>query len=139
MIAFDADVLSELLRASPSFVRRAAAIQADEHCLPVVVVEEILRGRLNEIRRAEAGKSRITLERAYALFQDTVAQVQHFRILSYTAAAELLYQEWRRQRLRIGTHDLRIAAICVAHSVTFISRNRRDFEAVPGLAVQFWD
>ena len=139
MIAFDADVLSELLCAARGYVQRAAAIQSEEHCLPVVVVEEILRGRLNEIRRAEAGKSRITLERAYVLFQDTAAQVQHFRILSYTAEAELLYQERKRQKLRIGTHDLRIAAICVAHSASFISRKRRDFEAVPGLAVQFWD
>jgi len=30
-------------------------------------------------------------------------------------------------------HDLRIAAICVAHATILISRNRTDFEQVPGL------
>jgi predicted nucleic acid-binding protein len=33
---------------------------------------------------------------------------------------------------------LRIAAICVAHSATLISRNRRDFDQVPGLMVEYW-
>ena len=37
-----------------------------------------------------------------------------------------------------SVHDLRIAAICVAQGARLISRNRRDFERVPGLAVEFW-
>ncbi len=138
MIAFDADVLAELFRGSPEYVQRAATVHGQEHCLPVVVVEEVLRGRLNEIRRAEAGKSRISLDRAYELFQDSVRYVQQFRVLPYLVAADRLYREWRRQKLRLGTHDLRIAAISVVHAATLISRNRRDFEAVPGLTVQFW-
>jgi tRNA(fMet)-specific endonuclease VapC len=60
-------------------------------------------------------------------------------VLSYTPHAETLYQQWRQQRLRLPTHDLRIAAICVAHVATLISRNRRDFAQVPGLQVEFWD
>jgi predicted nucleic acid-binding protein len=36
-------------------------------------------------------------------------------------------------------HDLRIAAIGVAHSATLISRYRWDFERVPGLSVEFWE
>jgi tRNA(fMet)-specific endonuclease VapC len=139
MIAFDADILSELLRGSPEYTRCAEAIPAEEHSLPVVVVEEMVRGRLNEIRRAESGKSRISIERAYDLFQETLHSLRQFRILPYSSDAERLYQDWRQQRIRVGTHDLRIAAICVAHSATLISRNRRDFELVPGLSVRFWD
>jgi tRNA(fMet)-specific endonuclease VapC len=139
MIAFDADVLSELLRGSPECVRRAEEVPADQHSLPVVVMEEMLRGRLNEIRRAEAGKSRISIERAYDLLQETVEHLRQFRILSYVSEADRLYQGWRQQRIRVGTHDLRIAAICVSHSATLISRNRRDFESVPGLSVEFWE
>jgi predicted nucleic acid-binding protein len=41
---------------------------------------------------------------------------QRLHILSYTPQAESLYQEWRQQGIRLATHDLRIAAICVVHA-----------------------
>ena len=123
MIAFDADVLSELFRGSPQFVDRANSVPSDQHSIPVIVVEEILRGRLNMIRRAEAGRAGIGIERAYDLFQETVRVISQFQVLAYTAAAEQLYQDWRRQKLRLGTHDLRIAAMCIAHSAKLISGN----------------
>ncbi len=59
-------------------------------------------------------------------------------VLPYTAEAEVHFEDWRKQKLRIGTHDLRIAATAVVHSATLVSRNRRDFERVPGLKVEFW-
>jgi tRNA(fMet)-specific endonuclease VapC len=73
------------------------------------------------------------------LFQETVEQLRQFRVLPYAPEAERLYRAWRQQKIRFGTHDLRIAAICVVHSVKLISRNRRDFESVPGLSVEFWE
>ena len=77
--------------------------------------------------------------RAYELFEQTFRDFQRLYILSYASEAESLFQEWRQQGIRISTHDLRIAAICVAHSARLLSRNRRDFERVPGLIVEFWD
>jgi len=34
--------------------------------------------------------------------------------------------------------DLKIASIAIAHSATLLTRNRRDFEVVPGLHVEDW-
>jgi len=137
MIAFDTDVLTGILLGNTEFVERAAAIPAREQAVPVIVVEEIIRGRLNVIRQAEAGKASIRIERAYAL-EETFSDLQRLRILSYDSQAELLYQRWREERIRISTHDLRIAALCVTLGARLISGNRRDFEQVPGLAVEFW-
>ena len=139
MIAFDTDVLTEVLLGNTAYVGRAAAIPLREQAVPVIVVEEIMRGRLNIIRQAEAGRVSISLARAYELFEDTFADFRRLHILSYTVQAEAFYQEWRQQGFRLGTHDLRIAAICVAYSATLISRNRRDFERVPGLVTEFWE
>ena len=139
MKAFDTDVLTEILLGDPAYVARAATILLHEQTVPVVVIEELLRGRLQVIRQAEAGQAKVSLPRAYDLFEQTLRDVHQVRVLSYTPQAEALYQQWRQQRLRIGTHDVRIAAICVAHAATIISRNRRDFTQVPGLQVEFWD
>jgi len=138
MVVFDTDVLTEILLGDAAFVARAAAIPLHEQAVTIIVIEEILRGRLNVIRQAEAGKARISLERAYALFQEMFTDAQRLTILPYTSPAALLCQQWRQQGIRISTHDLRIAAICVAHRAKLISRNRRDYERIPGLTVEFW-
>jgi tRNA(fMet)-specific endonuclease VapC len=139
MKAFDTDIVTEILLGNVTYTQRAAAIPTNEQAVPILVVEELVRGRLNAIRQAEAGKGRITVERAYQLFEQTFQDVREMRVLSYTSQAEALFQQWRQQKLRIPTHDLRIAAICVAHSVTLVSRNRRDFSRIPGLQVEFWE
>lgn len=113
-------------------------IPAHEQTVPVIVVEEIIRGRLNIIRQAEANNTKIRLERAYDLFEETFRDFQQLYILSYTPQAAQIYRQWRQEKVHVATHDLRIAAICVAHSATLISRNRQDYAQIPGLMVQFW-
>jgi tRNA(fMet)-specific endonuclease VapC len=106
--------------------------------VPVVVLEEILRGRLNAIRQAESGKSKIDLARAYQYLEQTLDAFRPVPLLSYSPEADALYQQWRQQKVRGATHDLRIAATCVAHGVVLVSRNRRHFENLPGLDTEFW-
>lgn len=52
------------------------------------------------------------------------------------AAAE--FERLRKQRIRIGTMDLKIAAIALANNATLLSKNLRDFGKVPGLKVEDW-
>ncbi len=138
MIAFDTDVLTGILLGNDTFVKRASMIPVTIQAVSIITVEEIMRGRLNIIRQAEAGKSRVSIDRAYTLFQETFSDFQHVQVLAYTSRAESLYQQWRNRRIKVSTHDLRIAAICVDHRATLISRNRKDFERVPDLKVEFW-
>ena len=139
MIAFDTDVFVELLAGDEKYVQRAREIPSAEQSIPIVVVEELVRGRLNTIRQAESGKSKVGVARAYQLFEETVSHFSDLRLLSFTTEAEAAFHAWRAQKIRVATHDLRIAAICVAHSATLISRNRRDFERIPDLVAEFWD
>jgi len=138
MIAFDADILTELLAGQPVFVAKAATIPAIEQTIPIIVIEELLRGRLNAIRQAESGHGRLPLPRAYELLAETQSALRAFRPLLYLPAADDLYREWRASKLKGGTHDLRIAAICVVHSATLVTRNRRDFDGLPGLNFDTW-
>src|SRR4051812_47882867 len=99
MIAFDTDVRSEILLGNPALTERAARIPANEQAVPVIVVEEILRGRLNVVRQAESGKARISLEAAYELFQRSLTALRQVNVLPYTSQAHVLYEEWRRQKI----------------------------------------
>jgi tRNA(fMet)-specific endonuclease VapC len=89
--------------------------------------------------QAEAGQARVSLPHAYDLFEHTLRGVQQVTVLSYTPQADTLYRQWRLQGICMGTHDLRIAALCAAHGAILISRNRQDVIRGPGLRVEFWE
>ena len=46
MIAFDTDVLTEILLGNATYVTRAAAIPLHEQAVPVIVIEEIMQGQV---------------------------------------------------------------------------------------------
>jgi tRNA(fMet)-specific endonuclease VapC len=59
-------------------------------------------------------------------------------ILKFDLAACAIYKELRRQRIRIGTQDLRIAAIVLANNAILVTRNYRDFSQVSDLLQEDW-
>ena len=138
MTAFDTDVLSDILRGVPTLVARAALIDPAEQAVPIIVIEEIVRGRFAVIRQAEAGKGKVDLPQAYALLDESFRALAAVRTLPYTAAAETLFQSFRKAKIRVGTRDMRIAAICIDQGATLVTRNARDYNLIPGLTLDVW-
>ncbi len=139
MMAFDTDVLTDVFHGTPAVIARVALLAAADLFIPVTVVDEVLRGRLAVVRQAEAGKGRIDLPQAYELLQRTVPFLCGFQILTYTLAADALFRQWRAAKIRVGSQDLRIAAVCIDHGVTLVTRNARDYVQVPGLNFDVWN
>jgi tRNA(fMet)-specific endonuclease VapC len=52
-------------------------------------------------------------------------------------AVEQCHRLWMRC-LRLGTMDVKIAAIALAHNPTLLSRNLVDFGQIPALQVEDW-
>jgi tRNA(fMet)-specific endonuclease VapC len=53
-------------------------------------------------------------------------------LLDFDQAAIEELKRLQKQRIRIGTMDLKIAAIALAQNATLLSRNLKDFSQVPG-------
>ena len=87
------------------------------------------------MNRQSAGRDQI---RAYAQFQHCIALLMKLTILPFDGEAAEHFHRLQSERVRIGTMDLKIAAICLAHDATLLTRNRVDFEKVPGLRVENW-
>ena len=49
-----------------------------------------------------------------------------------------LWSDLTVRGVRIGAHDCWLAASALANNCTFITRNLREFERIPGLQVQTW-
>ena len=59
-------------------------------------------------------------------------------VLEFDERAAIEFQSLQKSRLRIGTMDLKIAAIAFAHGATLLTRNLLDFRKIPGLKVDDW-
>jgi len=131
----DTDHISLHERGHPPLRARLEALSPDSVAVSVVTVEAALRGRLAVLAHYSAGEPR---QRAYVKLMETVRFFGSIHVVLFDAACEQQFQALRTQRLRLGTQDLRIAATALAHGFTLVTRNRRDFERVPGLLIEDW-
>lgn len=70
-----------------------------------------------------------------------IKQVEVFAswlVLPWDDDAADLFDSLKSLRQKVGTQDLKIASICLAHDATLLTRNLADFESVPGLRVGNW-
>jgi tRNA(fMet)-specific endonuclease VapC len=59
-------------------------------------------------------------------------------VLEFDSRAAAEFERLQRLRLRIGTMDLKIAAVALTHDATVLTKNFKDFSRVPGLRVEDW-
>ena len=137
MLILDTDHLSALAseRALSARLLARLANSSESVATTVVCVEEHVRGWLARIARARTSDATVA---AYAKFQRAVEDLGRGLILPFDAAAAAQFEELRTRKLRVGTADLRIAAIALSAGQVLLSRNLRDFERVPGLRVEDW-
>jgi tRNA(fMet)-specific endonuclease VapC len=131
----DSDHVSLHQRRQPAVVHRLTSVPPDHVFVTIVTVEEQLRGWLAVIHRASTPERLIA---AYASLHRAVTYFARVNLLDYSADAASHFAALRGQRVRIGTQDLRIAAMALAVGGTLITRNRRDFQQVPGLLLEDW-
>jgi tRNA(fMet)-specific endonuclease VapC len=59
-------------------------------------------------------------------------------VLDWTLASAAQFSALKTAKTPIGTMDLKIASIALAHDATLLNRNVNDFQIVPGLRVVNW-
>ena len=132
----DTDTVTHQQMGRESVLRRLTSVSPDLVFTTVVTLREQVRGRLAAVDQASEGDDLLL---AYDRLLATVRYFAHVNVLSFTPAAAATLQKLRDQRIRIGTQDLRIAAIVLAVGGTLVASNRRDFEKVPGLTIEDWN
>ena len=110
-------------------------IPPEQIALTIISAEELARGRLAQVSRAMKPQERVM---AYYWLNRTLEFLCGFTVLKFDAQAEAYFQTLREQRLRVGTQDLKIAAIALSQGAVVVTRNERDFGRVPGLKTEDW-
>jgi tRNA(fMet)-specific endonuclease VapC len=130
---FDTDHLTLFQHGHPLVLHRLGLQPAASVGISVVVVEEILRGRLARLARSSDGAARM---HHYALLEEALTDFDQFPVVSYDQAVEDEFQ--RIRHIRIGTQDLKIAATALTNRLPLVTGNRRDFAKVPRLMIEDW-
>ena len=134
----DTDITSLLFTRHPIVSQRVIAAGQDV-ALSIITVQEIFNGWVSRINATDKPDELIyrygRLERMIALFKkvpilgfDQTAVAQIDRIIS-------INPNLGKKRVQ---KDMRIAAIALANNAILVTRNTRDFQPVPDLAIENW-
>jgi len=139
VILLDTDHLNILqIGKGPQYDRLAAHMDAsaDQHfATTVITCEEHMRGWLSSIGRAGNVVQQI---RPYDQLIALIRFFQAWEIVGLDTVAADQFNNLRKQRVRIGAMDLKIASIALAKGAILLTANRRDFERVPALQIENW-
>jgi tRNA(fMet)-specific endonuclease VapC len=131
-VLIDASILIEAergrLRLEPHVERHGE----EEAFLSVVTASELLHG----VHRA----SQPDVRARRSAFVEGI--LERFPLLSIDLACARahaqLWAELSQAGALIGAHDLWLAATCIAHGLTMVTANTREFARVPGLQLEHW-
>ena len=103
--------------------------------IPIVSAEEQLRGWLAQIHRLRDFSKQVP---AYDRLVRLIDFLSRWQIIPFDHLAADQCRLLRGLRIRIGSQDLKIAAIAIINDALLLSANIRDFRQVPELMVESW-
>ncbi len=128
----DTSILIECEKGRLDLDRHTATQDNVEFFVSVVSVSELLHGVHRAKQAHIRAKRSASVEGMLNIFSileiDLLTARTHSRI----------WAELESKGQIIGPHDLWLAATCIAHGLTMVTANVREFDRVPGINVETW-
>lgn len=139
MIILDTDCVSLLERKSGvEFYRlseKLAEFQSNEITTTIITFEEQMRGWMAYLAKSNTIEKQVA---AYERLNRFLRNYRYIPVIDFDAEAAEIFQSLKKQKIRVGTMDLRIASITISQNALLISRNLSDYEQIPNLRVEDW-
>lgn len=139
MIILDTDHLTVLKYARDGRFMKLAERMADsvdqDFATTAITLEEQLRGWLAEINRFSDPEKQIP---AYSELTGLIEFFSFWTILPFDITAASTFRQFRLQKNRAGSMDLKIASIAVSLDSVLLTANTRDFSSISGLRIENW-
>jgi len=133
MFLLDTDILSNLMRRTPStvLIAKLASVPPEQQSTSAITLSELIYGAYRS-----GSLSKILLER----IEKTL--LPNLPVIPFDTEAAFIYGKIRAglepQGILIGDADLRIAAIAISRGYTVVTGNVNHFRRVPALPVENW-
>jgi tRNA(fMet)-specific endonuclease VapC len=137
MYLLDTDHLSLIQRGSAAGQNILTRLTATSQpfATTIVTYEEQSRGWLAYLSNAKTIDTQVS---AYSFLQSHAVHYRSINIFPFSTAAAQIYQTLRRNHPRLGSGDLKIAAIVIAHEAILLTRNIQDFGQIQNLQIEDW-
>jgi len=138
MFLLDTNTLSDFFKDHERILARMDAVPDDQEIVTSIISRiEILEGRFASIRKAANRKELLIAADQLRVDESRLATID---ILPMTQeAADEFEQLLSNKKLKkIGRPDLLIACIALANKAILVTRNTKDFVAIPGLPLENW-
>jgi tRNA(fMet)-specific endonuclease VapC len=119
----------------PQLLQNIVRHLTDELAISVITAEEQLTGWQRALRQAKDDAGRAPI---YQRMAQTVESLSGWRVLPLSLAALSHHALLIRQRLNVGSNDLKIAATARENNAIVVTRNLSDLRRVPGLVCEDW-
>ncbi|BAY94696.1 MULTISPECIES: type II toxin-antitoxin system VapC family toxin [unclassified Tolypothrix] len=138
MYILDTDHLSILDRGGAGAQRllmRLANVNPNEIVATIISYEEQTRGWLSYLAKARTFEGQVE---AYKQLKKQLTNYCAIPILEFDGQAAQEFQRLKALYPRLGTMDLKIAAIALVNQAILLTRNSADFGQISGLSIQDW-
>ena len=115
--------------------RRLDTMPSETIVTTIITYEEQVRGWLAYIARANTPERQIS---AYRRLRLVVERFRKIPLLDFDEKAVIEFERLKQAKIRVGTMDLKIAAIALANNAVLLTRNLSDFGKIPGLQIEDW-
>lgn len=138
MYVLDTDYLTALRRggsAAHKLAARLDKIEPLEIATTIINYEEQSRGWFSFAAQARTIEKQIT---AYKLLRSNLDDFCGCLMFDFDDQAAATFQRLQQARIRIGTMDLKIAAVVLVNNAVLLTRNLSDFNQIPDLLAENW-
>ena len=139
MIILDTDCLSVFEREKHLETSRLRAniahFDSEDISTTIITYEEQMRGWMSYLSKSKNIEQQII---AYQRLNQFLENFRKIKVFPFDEKAAIVFQDLKSKKIRVGTMDLKIAAIVIANEAILVSRNLGDFEQVPNLNVRDW-
>jgi tRNA(fMet)-specific endonuclease VapC len=138
MYILDTDHISIMDRGGPAaqpLLARLILVKPNQVFTTIITYEEQMRGWLSYTAKTSSIAEQIA---AYQKLERHIANYRKILVLSFNEKAGEVFQNLRKQYPRLGTMDLKIAAISMANQSILLTRNTKDFGQIRNLSIEDW-
>lgn len=138
MYILDTDSLSIIEHGGESaqpLLAKLSALQADELAVTIISYEEQMRGWLSYLARSRSMQTQVI---AYKRLKKQLENYCATSVVDFDERSAVEFQRLKKLYPRLGSMDLKIAAIAIVNNAILLTRNLKDFSQIEDLRVEDW-